>query len=97
MTHSATVRLRWLVTATSGELPRGRRFSTPARFEHQGDDWIRDAWSLVIETQGLPDAQGQQFATANFLVPNAPHDWLTPGKRFTLFEGKLALAEGVVE
>lgn len=97
MNHAAKVRLYWLVTAPTGKSSRGRRFSTPARFEHQGEDWTRDAWSLVIDTQGKPDAQGQQFATAKFLFPNGPHNWLVPGKRFTLFEGELALAEGVVE
>ena len=97
MNQAAKVRLHWLVTAPPGKSPRGLRFSTPARFDHQGEDWIRDAWSLMIDTQGIPDAQGQQFATAKFLVPNAPHDWLAPGKHFTLFEGELALAEGVVE
>jgi hypothetical protein len=33
----------------------------------------------------------------SFLVPDAPHDWLSLGRRFTLFEGELALAEGIVE
>lgn len=96
MSSYAKVRLNWLVVAQPGKLPRGPEFSTPARFDHQGDDWIRDAWSLIIDLQGTPDAQGRQDATARFVVPDAPHDWLAPGKRFTLFEGALALAEGVV-
>jgi hypothetical protein len=29
-------------------------------------------------------------------MPSAPHDWLSEGKRFTLFEGRLALAEGEI-
>ena len=30
-------------------------------------------------------------------MPNAPHEWLSEGKRFTLFEGRLALAEGEIK
>ena len=97
MNRTVKILLRWLVSAPPGQSPRGRRFSRPARFENQGDDWTQNAWSLVINSEGVPDAKGEQSATAKFLVADAPHDWLSAGKRFTLYEGKLALAEGVVE
>jgi hypothetical protein len=97
MTQTAKVLLHWLVSGPSNHSPRGQRFSLPARFDHQGEDWLDDAWSLVVEVEGVPDAEGCQIATVRFLVPDAPHDWLSEGKRFTLFEGRLALAEGQIK
>lgn len=97
MNRLAKVLLHWSVSAPSGESPREQRFSVPARFDHQGEDWIRDAWSLVITTDGTPHASGEQFATARFLMPDAPHDWLSVGKQFTLFEGRMPIAQGVVK
>ena len=96
MNRTVKILLRWLVNAPAGQSPRGRRFSRPARFEHQGEDWTSNGWSLVINTAGVPDEQGRQSATAKFLVADAPHDWLSVGKRFMLYEN-IPLAEGVVE
>lgn len=86
--------MRWLVP--DDELPRGKQFSVPARFDHQGDNWTSDAWSIVIVTEARPDAERRQAATAWFLADEAPKAWLAPGKIFTLFTSK-PLAEGLVE
>lgn len=94
MTRKVTILLRWLVP--SGEIARCQKFSVPARFDHQGEDWTSNAWSLTITTEGVPDAEGQQVGTARFLMPEAPHDWLSVGRRFTLFTSE-PLAEGLVE
>ena len=96
MNRTVKISLRWLVDAPAGQSPRGQRFSRPARFEHQGEDWTNNAWSLVINTEGVPDAKRQQSATAKFLVDDAPRDWLGVGRRFTLYEN-IPIAEGVVE
>jgi hypothetical protein len=97
MTHAtATVLLHWLIDAAPDCTPRGRRFALPARFDHQGEDWMTDAWSLVVDVTGPPDGQGYQVATVRFLMPQAPHVWLSAGKRFTLFEGRLPVAEGEI-
>jgi hypothetical protein len=96
MTRSAEVRLHWLVGGLSNHSPRGQRFSIPARFDHQKEDWLSDAWSLVVEVEGVPDAHGYQVGHVKFLVPGAPHEWLSVGKKFTLFEGNLAVAEGEI-
>lgn len=50
-----------------------------------------------MDVEGTPDAYGYQVGTASFLMPQAPHDWLSAGKRFTLFEGGLAIAEGEIK
>ena len=96
MNRIVKVVLHWLVNTPNGTSPRGQQFSRPARFDHQGEDWIRNAWSLVITTEGSPDVTGRQLATAEFLMSEAPHDWLSVGRHFTLFED-VAIAEGVVE
>ena len=97
MSRIAKVKLTWLISASPHESRRGQTFSVPARFDDQGDDWTRNAWSVVITVQGMPDVHGQQSATAKFLFANAPQEWLSKGKRFTLYEGKLAVADAVVE
>jgi hypothetical protein len=94
--HRARIILHWLQQGAANHSPRGQHFTLPARFEHQGDDWIEDAWSLVVEVDGVPESNGQQYGIARFLMPTAPQDWLTAGKEFTIFEGELALARGSV-
>ena len=88
---TATVSLLWRVQDPRSWTTR------PARFGHQGEDWRNNAWSLVVENNGLPNADGQVAGTARFLMPNGPHHWLKRGARFTLFEGEDILADGVVE
>jgi hypothetical protein len=91
-------RLTWRINRPAGvSYPRGEQFATPARFERQGDDWTADAWSLVVRAAGpvLPDAT--QPVRVRFLMDDAPQEWLSSGSRFELYEGRLLLAEGVVE
>ena len=91
-------RLTWHINRPEGvPYPRGERFATPARFERQGDDWTANAWSLVVRAAGpvLPDAT--QSVRVRFLMDDAPQEWLSSGNRFELYEGRLLLAEGVVE
>src|SRR6202158_4219302 len=94
MSRTAKVLLRWLVP--TNELPRGRQFSAPARFDHQGAWRKSNAWSLVIQTEDESDSERQQSGTAWFLATEAPQAWLTSGRKFTLFTSK-PIAEGVVE
>lgn len=97
MNTSADIKLHWLVKLQLGSpSPRGQRFALPARFDHQGEDWTSNAWSVVIEVDGMPDASGYQSGKAHFLAENPPHDWLTTGRRFTLCEGTLSIAEAEV-
>ena len=94
--HSAKVVIHWL-NRPSGRSPLGERFARPARFDHQGDDWIDDAWSLVVDVKGHPNIQGDQDGTVRFLTPAAPQEWLSAGKKFTLFEGRTPVAKGEVK
>lgn len=97
MTNQTTVRLRWLVPLPEGGMsPRGERFSLPAKFDHQGDDWTKNAWSLVVESKGPSDARGVQEVRVHFLASNGPTEWLAQGRRFTLHEGAKPIAEGEI-
>ena len=96
MTRSAKVSLHWLYRP-SDDSPLGQHFSRPARFGRQGDGWTSDAWSLVVEVTGRPDDRGYQDGTVRFLMPEGPQAWLSVGEKFTLFDGRLAVAEGEVK
>lgn len=92
------VLLEWKVPVVSDRgFPRGARFTVPARFSHQGSDWTKNAWSLVVECKAPVSQTGAQEAMVEFLMPSAPHEWLARGQRFDLFEGKLLLASGIVK
>jgi len=92
----ATARLSWLKFAPDGSAPRPKRFTVPAKFDHQGDDWRNDSWSLVVEHIRELNAREVQEVQVYFLMNDAPADWLTSGKRFILYDGREPLAEGVV-
>lgn len=96
MRHAKII-LQWLQNESANHSPRRQRFVLPARFDHQGNNWKENAWSLVIEVEGIPNGGGQQHGLARFLMPSAPHGWLVEGAHFTIFEGALALANGKVE
>lgn len=90
-------RLQWLVPIETGvSLPRGQRFAMPAKFEHQGSDWTKNAWSLIVESIGPLNGDGTQEVYVSFLANNAPIEWLAPGKRFSLEEGRSKVAEGEI-
>jgi hypothetical protein len=94
---SVPAQLRWLSVAEGGRmsLPSGPTFSTVAKFDRQGDDWLNEAWSLVATFVTLPQ-DGRHEVDVRFPAPDAPREWLTPGSRFWLMEGARAVAEGVV-
>ena len=50
-----------------------------------------------METMSPPDPGGTQAVRVHFLVENAPNEWLAPGEKFSLFEGNLWVADGVIE
>ena len=93
----AKIALQWFQKGSASHSSRCQRFVLPARFDHQGDGWKEDAWSLIIELEGIPNKDGRQNGLARFLMPSAPHNWLVVGAHFTIFEGELALANGKVE
>lgn len=98
MQRDINARLMWKIPVPAGcDYPRGTTFSSPARFDHQGDAWSNDAWSVVVTASSAVTAAGTQDVRVRFLMENGPDAWLTPGRQFSLFEGRLLLAEGVIE
>ena len=47
-----------------------------------------------MESEGPPQLDGKQAVRIRFLVPEAPHEWLAPGRRFSLWWDRL-VAEAV--
>ena len=97
MMHRARIVFHWSQQRAAIHSSKNQQFVLPARFDHQGDGWKENAWSVVIEPEGLHDESGKQSGVARFLSPSAPQDWLSEGNGFTVFEGALALGVGIVE
>jgi hypothetical protein len=98
---SALARIRWLRPDEGGRAapPPGRQYSTVARFESQTEEeWLKDAWSLVLNLEGSPDESWTQTALVRFLADQAraPRQWLQPHSRFALLEGRRKVAEGTI-
>ena len=98
MSVKVKARIHWLPPEAGGrrETPPGPRYSTVARFEAVKDRWPEEAWSIVAEIPGPPDASGCMIVNLWFLFENAPMDLLRPGSRFDLFEGRKLVAHGEV-
>jgi hypothetical protein len=96
MRKPVAARLKWLKFAPDGSAPRPGRFVSPARFEHQRDDWRGDSWSLTIEFDSKSNPKVPQIVQVDFLANDAPINWLLKGRRFTLFDGAEAMAEGEI-
>lgn len=97
MMRRVKIVFQWSQERRANLSPKSQRFVLPARFDHQRDDWKKDAWSLAIEVEGTPDESGKQNGITRFLVPNASQHWLSEGQRFTLFEGALSVGVGTVK
>ena len=91
-----TAQLTWLKFAPDGSAPRPGKFSVPAKFDHQGEDWRGNSWSLVVEKNQTLNARIPQNVEVHFLAEDAPVDWLVRGRKFTLYDGADPLAEGEI-
>ena len=98
MSNQPVARIQWLISAESGrqQPPLGPTYTTVARFELQGDHWINDAWSLVLDFMGAPDDHHCHLAKVRFLAEGGPSGWLEEGTRFELMEGPKVVARGLI-
>jgi hypothetical protein len=98
MTNHHVARIQWLHSVEGGrkQPPSGPTYTTVARFEQQGDQWINDAWSLVLDFVGAPDDDLCHLAKVRFLAEGAPSDWLREGSKFELMEGSKVVAKGII-
>lgn len=89
--------VRWTSESIRGrrELPPTLRYVGLSRFV--GDVVGRDdAWSVELRFHHPPAEQGNQEATraqVRFLMADAPHERLSRGARFGLFEGPIHVAD----
>jgi hypothetical protein len=98
MTNQPVARIQWLRSGEGGrkQPPSGPTYTTVARFEQQGDQWINDAWSLVLDFMGVPDEHFCHLAKVRFLAEGGPSAWLQEGSRFELMEGPKVVARGLI-
>jgi hypothetical protein len=95
MGKSVLAKVHWVLPEEGGRtsLPTGKKYSTIARFPEDTGTWLQEAWSIVLEFDEPPSAQGNHsMAKARFLAGKAPVDRLKPGRAFELYEGKKKVA-----
>lgn len=87
VSEGVRAKITWTRTPPTQEV-----YFAPVHFE--GDPtWPNEAWSLVVKQLTGDDADTYPI---RFLVPEAPHYLLKRGARFTLYEGRKAVATGVI-
>lgn len=72
-------------------------YATVVRFRDDDASWPPPiAWSLVVEKVEALSEHYKWIADVYFLVSNAPHESLRPGRQFELFEGSRCVARGKI-
>ena len=95
MNKPILAKVHWIPSEEGGRtsLPTGKRYATVSRFAEYASAWLQEAWSIVLEFDEPPSAQGNpSIARAWFLAEKAPVDRLKPGRAFELYEGKKKVA-----
>lgn len=97
MKHKVRAKIYWIPEDAGGRKnpPTGPKYSTVARFDDNGGDWIKKAWSVVVENFEPPHEGFSTIADVSFLVSDAPEHLLCVGRRFELLEGRRTI--GIVE
>jgi len=94
---TVSIKVFWVPSAQGGrsDLPKGFQYSTVSKWPDQTDEeWLRSAWSVVLDFDRPPAEQGSpSSARARFLADEAPEDWLQPGRKFELYEGRRKVAD----
>ena len=95
MNKPVLAKVYWIPLEEGGRtsLPTGKRYATISRFAEDASAWLQETWSLVLEFDEPPSAQGNpSMARARFLAEKAPVDRLQPGYAFELYEGNKKVA-----
>jgi hypothetical protein len=97
--RAKTARIEWVPQSQGGRTapPIGPRYVAPAKFESAAEAWPGEAWSLVVELIDRAPGSHEWVAQVHFLMGDAPHDLLTEGADFELYEGKRCVARGQVQ
>ena len=91
-------KLRWLKPEEGGRLcpPVGPKYVTVVRFESKKQEWLIEAWSLIVEFKSSPNNELEHHVDVSFLVPEGPNELLVKGSAFELMEGAQTVAKGVI-
>lgn len=96
MNTSTRARICWVEGSKSNFPSVGPQYSTVAKFADQGEEWIQDAWSLVLYFDAPPDESLCAIAEVRLLNPEGPSEYLHKGNAFELYEGRRLVARGEV-
>jgi hypothetical protein len=70
-------------------------YATEVRFTDSKEPWPPPvSWSLVVEKDEELSKSYRWIADVHFLMKEAPHDSLRPGRAFELYEGNKLVARG---
>jgi hypothetical protein len=100
--RSRKATIDWVATALGGRRapPLGTGeppYATVVRFPDTGEPWPPSvAWTLVVRKLAELESPLKWLADVQFLMAEAPHQLLTPGRAFELYEGARCVARGRV-
>jgi hypothetical protein len=83
---SFLVKVEWL-HGKCLETPPVGRYITSANFDENISDPSLPTWSMILQAFKRNHSGGFDEATASFLFPNAPAEWVKVGTEFTMMEG----------
>ncbi|MBI5880046.1 MAG: hypothetical protein HZB53_20545 [Chloroflexi bacterium] len=90
--------IRWTPREAGGRQapPVGPRYSTVAHFAEDQSDIHLEAWGIVAEFDEAQTRTDGTLVRIRFLSSDGPVQYLHPGSRFELYEGKQVVARGEV-
>ena len=93
--------IEWLTRDQGGRhrLPGGgpSPYYSLVRFTDTDSPWPPPAgWSLVVQQDEASSGPLRWLADIHYLVAEAPHDSLRPGRPFELYEGSRCVARGEI-
>ena len=90
--------IRWIDFEDGGrkQIPVGCDYCAPACFAERSE-FPDCSWSLCIQTISRQNFTRHDMVIVRFRVEQAPHEWLSPGVSFSMYEGRRKVLEGVIE
>jgi hypothetical protein len=91
-------KLQWTKPEEGGlkSKPIAPRFVAPVRFDGKPFPLDESVWSLVVEFLEIPDETLTHLVHVSYLMDNAPHETLRPGRVFELAAGDRVFAKGTI-
>lgn len=92
-----TARIKWYIPIKVGDniYRPEENFSKPVFFKDENNEWMKSAWSIVLNQIDYNLEKSETVSKIKFLSPKAPSHLLDKGSKFKIFLGEL-IAEGEV-